>query len=266
MQQTNSTKKNKIFDVISALSAHELWFYLARQDIRLRYRRSKIGPFWITLSMAIFCLILGVVYSKLFKMNLADYLPFLSIGFVVWGFISGMLGEFPNLFVENAPYLKDTHINPITILFRAVARNVLIFAHNALIFVGIYLYFKIQPGLVALLAIPGLFLVTLNLIAIGITLSLVGARFRDIAPINQSLIQILFFVSPITWMPHLLSTNSWVIKANPIGYFMDLIRSPLLGVAPSPNSWFIAIATLIISSSVAAWVYQAKSSRIPFWV
>jgi ABC-type polysaccharide/polyol phosphate export permease len=266
VQPTNSVKKNRILDVVSALAAYELWLYLAWQDIRLRYRRSKIGPLWITLSMAIFCLALGAVYSKLFKTNMVDYLPFLSIGFVVWGFISGMLGEFPNLYVENSSYLKNTHINPITILFRAVARNVLIFGHNVLIIIGIYIYFKIQPGMVALLAIPGLLLVTLNLVAIGIPLSIVGARFRDIAPINQSLIQILFFISPITWMPHLLATDSWALKANPIGYYLDLIRSPLLGIAPAPSSWFVSIVTLAISSVVAIWVYQLKSSRIPYWV
>lgn len=266
MQQINSAKKNRIFDVISALAAYELWIYLARQDIRLRYRRSKIGPFWITLSMAIFCLALGVVYSKLFKMNLAEYLPFLSVGFVVWGFISGLLGEFPNLFVDNSSYITDTRINPIIILFRVVARSVLVFAHNVLIIVGIYLYFKIQPGMVALLAIPGLFLVILNLVAVGISLSIVGARFRDIAPTTQSLIQILFFISPITWMPHLLSADSWLIKINPIGYYMDLIRSPLLGTAPALHSWAVAFVTLAIFSCVAVWVYQTKSARIPYWV
>ena len=143
MHQVHTIKKNRIVDFISALAAYELWFYLAWQDIRLRYRRSKIGPFWITLSMAIFCLALGVVYGQLFQMNLAEYLPFLSVGFVIWGLIAGMLGEFPNLYVENAAYLKDSHINPITILFRATARNVLILAHNILIIIAIYVYFKI---------------------------------------------------------------------------------------------------------------------------
>jgi ABC-type polysaccharide/polyol phosphate export permease len=259
-------KKSKVYDFITALSAYELWLYLAWQDIRLRYRRSKIGPLWITLSMAIFCVALGIVYSKILKMEVAEYLPFLAVGFVVWGFLSGMLSEFPNLYVENSAYIKDAHINPITILFRAVARNGFIFAHNALIIIGIYFYFGVQPGVVALLAIPGLFLVLLNFVAIGISLSILGARFRDIAPINLSLIQIVFFISPIMWMPHLLAADSLVIRANPVGYYMDLIRSPLLGTAPEAMSWYVSIATLAVFGSVAVWVYNSKSARIPFWV
>lgn len=266
MHKVNSLRKNTIVDFTAALASYELWSYLAWQDIRLRYRRSKIGPFWITLSMAIFCLALGFVYSQLLQVSLAEYLPFLAVGFVIWGFISGLLGEFPNLYVENGAYLKDGRINPITILFRTTARNTLILGHNVIIIIGIYIYFNIQPGIVAFLALPGLFVVMLNLIAIGISLSIIGARFRDVALINQSLIQVAFFVSPITWMPHLLAADSWVLKANPIGYYMDLIRTPLLGAPPAATSWYVSIATLTIFGAMAIWIYQARSSRIPFWV
>ena len=253
-------------DLFAALRTHELWRYLAWQDIRLRYRRSKIGPFWITLSMAIFCLSLGGVYSQLFKADIKEYLPFLSVGFVVWGFISGLLGDFPNIFVDNAPYIKDIKTNPFIILFRLVARHIIILGHNALIILGIYIYYGIIPGFVVLLAIPGLILVMLNLVAIGISLSLFGARFRDVAPITQSLVQVLFFVSPVTWFPKLLAADSWVMRANPMAYYLDLVRSPLLGQEPALDSWLVGIATLCILAVVATWVYRSKASRIPFWV
>jgi ABC-type polysaccharide/polyol phosphate export permease len=251
---------------VTALAAYELWLFLAWQDIRLRYRRSKIGPLWITLSMAIFCLALGVVYSKLFKVETVEYLPYLSVSFVVWGFISTMLAEFPNLYVDNAAFIKDIRINPFIILFRAAARNLLTFGHNALIIVAVDVYFRIDPGFVALLALPGLLLVLANLLAIGVTLSLIGARFRDIAPITQSLIQVLFFITPITWLPRLVAESSWIVRFNPFANYLDLVRSPLLGNMPDPRSWLTAVVTLAIATAVAAWVYRAKSSRIPFWV
>ena len=257
---------SKRSDLIAALSLHDLWLYLAWQDIKLRYRRSKIGPLWITLTMSIFCLSLGVVYSQLFKANIAEYLPFLSVGFVFWGLISSMLNEFPNIYIENSSYIKDIKINPFTIVFRVVARHIIIFSHNALIIVGIYLYFHINPGFTAFLAIPGFILVVLNLIAIGISLSLFGARFRDVAPITQSLVQVLFFITPITWFPKLVPANSWITHANPIAYYLDLTRSPLLGQSPAPEAWGVGFVTLILFSVLAAWMYRAKAARIPFWV
>lgn len=265
MTPSNTVPPSKS-EFLAALRAHELWRYLAWQDIRLRYRRSRIGPLWITLSMAIFCLSLGVVYSQLFKADIREYLPFLSVGFVLWGLISSLLAEFPNLYVDNAAYIKDIKTNPFIIMFRAVTRHLITLGHNALIIIGIYLYFGINPGFVALLALPGIFLVLLNLIAVGVVLSLFGARFRDVAPITQSLIQVLFFVTPVTWFPRLLERDSWVTVVNPLSYYLDLMRSPLLGQAPAAMSWWVTLLTLCIFGLFAMVVHRIKSSRIPFWV
>jgi ABC-type polysaccharide/polyol phosphate export permease len=253
-------------DLLEALKAYDVWLFLAWLDVRLRYRRSKIGPFWITLSMAIFCLTLGEVYSRLLNIEIGEYLPFLAISFVIWGLISSLLLEFPNLYVDNAAYIKDIRVNALTILLRGIARNALVFAHNALIILAIYAYFDLWPGLVFLLVIPGLILVLLNLFAIGVSLSIIGARFRDIAPINQSLVQILFFLSPIMWFPRLVSPDSLFLRLNPVAYFLDLVRSPLLGSFPSVSSWYAAIAMLILFTTVSSVLYMKKSSKIPLWV
>ena len=216
--------------------------------------------------MAIFCLTLGTVYSKLLNVDSEEYLPFLSVSFVIWGLISSLLLEFPNLYVENSAYIKDMRINPLTILLRSVARNIVVFAHNILIIFGIYIYFDLTPRAVVLLAVPGLILVVMNLIAIGVSLSIIGARFRDVGQINQSLVQVLFFLSPIMWFPLLVPPDSLILSLNPIAYFLDLIRSPLLGTAPSLSSWGAAILTLIVFSSAGVFLYQKKNRQIPLWV
>jgi ABC-type polysaccharide/polyol phosphate export permease len=253
-------------DFLAAIATYDLWSYLAWQDIKIKYRRSKIGPFWITVSMAVFCVTLGVVYSQLFKTEISELLPFLAIGLVVWSFVASCVGEMPNLYVDNASYIKDMRINPLTILLRVLTRNTIIFGHNLLIVIGIYLFFGIWPGWVGLLALPGLLLVMLNLLAIGIPLSIVGARFRDLSQITQSILQVVFFITPIFWFPRLLAEGSWVIATNPVAYFIDLVRSPLLGRAPEPISWGVTLLTFLATSVMAMWVYRTKSARIAFWV
>lgn len=261
-----SGQEHKQSDFFAAIAAYDLWSFWAWQDIKIKYRRSKIGPFWITLSMAVFCVALGVVYSKLFKAEISELLPFLAIGLVVWSFIASCIGEMPNLFVDNSSYIKDMRINPLTILLRVLTRNAINFGHNLLIVVGIYLYFGIWPGWTGLLALPGIMLVMLNLMVIAVPLSIIGARFRDIAQITQSILQVVFFVTPIFWFPRLLAKGSWVIAANPVAYFIDLVRSPLLGHAPEPISWGVSLLTLLATSILAAWVYRSKSAYIAFWV
>lgn len=264
--QSSSYHDCKQNDLLESVAAYELWSFLAWQDIKIKYRRSKIGPFWITLSMAVFCVTLGAVYSRLFKTDISELLPFLSIGMVVWSFIASFLSEMPNLFVDNASYIKDIRINLLTILLRSLSRNIITFAHNLIIVIGIYLYFGIWPSWTGLLALPGLLLVMLNLAVIGSILSIVGARFRDLAQINQSILQVVFFITPIFWFPRLLSEGSWVIAANPVANFIDLVRSPLLGHSPALVSWIVSLSLLVTTSIIAATVYRRNSACVAFWV
>jgi ABC-type polysaccharide/polyol phosphate export permease len=261
--ETNFKKGN---DFLEALRQYELWGYLAKQDIKNRYRRSKIGPFWMTITMAIFCGALGFVYSHLLGVEIRELLPFLSVGLVVWSLIMGSISEMPTLYVEAAPYIKDIKINLLTILFRAIIRNLIIFIHNILIVIGIYLYFDIWPGWIGLIAIPGFILVLLNIIVIGVPLAILGARFRDVDQIIKSILQVTFFITPIFWFPRALINEGWIIAINPATHYLDLIRSPLLGQYPSPSSWYVGILLFFVFLVLAVQIYKRKSSRVAFWV
>src|ERR1700686_2821463 len=87
-------------EVLGGFRAWRVWTILGWDDIRQRYRRSVIGPFWITLSMGIFILVLGVIYSRLFHTDLQTYLPYLTVGFVVWGFISASANDSCIAFID----------------------------------------------------------------------------------------------------------------------------------------------------------------------
>src|SRR5258708_32822844 len=80
-------------DLLSAFEAWPLWTMLGWNDIRQRYRRSTLGPLWITLSMAVFIGVLGVIYSRIFHVEVDIYLPFLTAGYVTWGFIAQVINE-----------------------------------------------------------------------------------------------------------------------------------------------------------------------------
>lgn len=258
--------KLAVEDLLDVIKSSQLCLFLAWFDIRIRYRRSKIGPFWITISMAIFIIALGVVYSKLFKMSADDYLPNLATGYLFWTMIATMLSESPTIFVDNAAYLKDMKINLLVFIFRALARNIIIFLHNAVFIICIFLYFQIWPEWPALLVIPGLVLVVLNLFWITMLFGIIGARYRDVAPIIQSLVQVLFFISPITWMPKLVGGDSWVLKINPIAYFLDLTRSPVLNEYPASSSWYVTICMCLLGFTISMALYAYKRDRIVYWI
>ncbi len=216
--------------------------------------------------MAIFIVALGVVYSKLFKMDAAEYMPNLAAGYLFWTMIATALGESPVIFIENAAYLKDMKINLLVLVIRTLTRNMIIFLHNAVFIAGVCLYYGIWPQWQTALVIPGLFLVFVNLFWITLVFGILGARYRDLAPIIQSMVQVLFFISPITWLPKLVGVDSWVIKLNPIAYFLDLTRSPILNQTPELSSWLITLGISILGLAIAFILYAYKRERIVFWI
>ncbi|MHC8441500.1 MAG: ABC transporter permease [Candidatus Eutrophobiaceae bacterium] len=140
-------------DLIATFARAKVSLCLAWQDTRLRYRRSKIGFFWITLSMGIFCLILGIVYRKLFGFDANEYLLFLICGYVCWSLISSLLSKCPETFQIYASSLKDIKVNPIEILLRFLTWCFIFFSRTALIIVFAFIYFGIELNPVMLLAI-----------------------------------------------------------------------------------------------------------------
>ena len=84
----NNKRKSGLVDLLQALTRREIWLYLGWQDIRQRYRRSVLGPFWLTISTGVQIGALGFLWAELFHQDLHDFLPFFSIGLVIWSFLS----------------------------------------------------------------------------------------------------------------------------------------------------------------------------------
>src|SRR3712207_563712 len=78
-------------DIVEGLKRWPLWVTLGWQDIRQRYRRSMLGPFWLTISMGILIGVVGVLYAALFRQDISVYLPYLAAGLMTWGLISTIL-------------------------------------------------------------------------------------------------------------------------------------------------------------------------------
>lgn len=238
------------------------WF-----DIRLRYRGSVLGPFWLTLSTAVMVAALGVLYSTLFKMELHDYLPFLAISLVLWNTLSAIVGEAVTCFLQAEGMIRAARMPFTLYAARVMVRNLLVFAHNVVVILAVYLWFNTWPGVAALGAIPGLLLWILDGMAACLLLGTVCARFRDIPPIVASLMQIAFFISPIIWKPELLTGEKRaLLPLNPFYTLLEVVRGPLLGASPSAIVWVSAFAWSA-ALVLAAWVLFVRvRNRLAFWV
>jgi ABC-type polysaccharide/polyol phosphate export permease len=253
-------------EILDGFRAWPIWTILGWDDIRQRYRRSVIGPFWITLSMAMFIFLLGIIYGRLFKMELKTYIPYLSVGFILWGFIAGVTNESCQAFHEGARMIKQIKLPYLVFVLRVVWRNFIIFLHNIVIFIPVAVIFKVAPGLDSLYALPGLLLVIANVIWVALFLAIVSTRYRDLMPIVSTIVQITMFATPIMWTVSALSGQELVAELNPVYHLIELVRAPLLGTTPELRSWAIAAGLVVVGSTLAATLLVRKSRRIVFWL
>jgi lipopolysaccharide transport system permease protein len=253
-------------DVASGLRLWRLWMLLGWNDILQRYRRSLLGPFWMTASMAIMVVSLGFLYAELFRSPIRDFLPFLCVGLLVWNFMSSFLLEGGTLFTGSESYIKRVRLPYSVYVFRSSWSKLIIFAHNFVIYFGVLIYFGIWPGAAALLAIPGLILLTINGALSSLAIGMISARFRDIPQLIGSIVQIVFFVTPIMWKPELLQHRAYIATLNPFFQMIELVRAPLLGTVPSSNSYLAALVITLINFTVVGIFFVRFRSRIAYWV
>lgn len=243
-----------------------LWTMLAWTDIRQRYRRSVLGPFWITISMALFIVLLGGIYSRLFNMDIAVYLPYVAIGLIVWGFISGTTIESSNSFIDNAGLIKQIRLAYSIYVLRTVWRAFIILLHTIVLIVPITIIFNVPVTPATLLFVPGLALIFLNQVWLSITIAILSTRFRDIPQLIATAVQITMFATPIMWPVTSLGGSTLIADINPVYHLIEIVRAPLLGQMPHLLSWAVVIGLSVLGFLLAAFLLHRSSRRIVYWL
>jgi ABC-type polysaccharide/polyol phosphate export permease len=253
-------------DLVDGLTNWRLWSMLGWNDIQQRYRRSAFGPFWITISMAIFIVLLGFIYSKLFHQDIAVYLPYIAMGLIAWGFISGTTTEACSAFIENGGIIKQIRLPYSIYTMRMIWRSFIVFLHTVVLIVPIAIFFRMTVGWSSLLAIPGMLLVVLNQIWLAIVIGVIATRFRDTVQLVATAIQISMFVTPIMWPVSAIPDARFIANINPFYHMIQLVRAPLLGEVAEPLSWIVVLVMCIIGYGLAAIALTRAHPRLVYWL
>lgn len=254
-------------DLARGVAAWHIWLPFGLSDIRQRYLRSHLGQFWISISTAVFIIGIGVLYSVLFKMRLTEYLPYLTVNFIVWTFMAGMINDSTIAFVEATAYLRQDALPKTIYIMRVLVRNLTAFAHNLVIVPPVFFVFGVKPSLVIFLALPGLLVLLVAAFLVVLASSLLCTRFRDFPQVVQSILQIAFFATPVMWSADQMGEMGWYFShLNPFAIFLALVAEPLRGIVPSPDIYLgagIVIAVLLVLTWPCFVRYRA---RIVYWL
>ena len=252
----------------------ELWGHLGWQDIRQRYRRSVLGPIWISITMAVTAIALGILYAGLFGNDISKQLPNLLVGLIIWGFISGCIGEGSNVFIDNVGLI--THLPaPLSVhVYRLVWRQTLFFLHNLVVYVLMLIVIPQHLHWSDLSAIPAFALLVINGLWVTFLFGIFTTRFRDLAPIIASVVQLAFFLTPIVWIyqdflnspnPH-IRQRAHLAELNPFLHFLEMLRRPMLGQPQVLRYWLVVLAITVVGWGFTLVAMRRYRSRVSYWV
>ena len=245
-------------------SSHRLGlaWTLAWQDVLARYRGSVLGPFWITLSMGLMVLGIGLLYARLFDLPLNDFMPFVALGIVFFGMINGTINEGCSTFIQASGILSQTALPMFTFVWRTVLRNLINLAHHAVIIVVVLIFYGYWSAANLPLAAIGLLLLLVNTAWLSMLAAIASARFRDVPQIVISVMQFAIFVTPVFWTPDRFPERHAVLAFNPFYHMLQAVRAPLLGQHVDGLSYGVLVALAAIGWTATFAIFAATRRRI----
>ena len=246
-----------------------LAYLLAVQDLKQTYRRSVLGQLWITIGMAVLIASIGLVFGLILGAELNSYLPFLASGIIIFSLIQGIVNEGSQSFITAEAMIKQSNTPLITHHLRVIFRVFFTFAHNIVIFPFVLLFTGNAFSREVFLFPLGLLLAILATGGLGLLMSVVATRFRDIPPIVNAAMTVAFYVSPVIWSPDDINDDSIahvLLGLNPFYHLLQVARMPLLGQLPTDINWLLSLAAVLVFWTLGLIALGSSRKKIVFWV
>lgn len=241
---------------------------LGWQDVQDNYKRTVLGPWWITLGLGVQIAAISVIFGSLFSIENRNFVPHLAVGIVLWNFLGSLLNDGAQAFISSQNLVKLTPIPSYLPMLRVLSRSVTVLAHHVIVIVVALWTYGVTPMESIFSSAVGLILFSITLSSVGFILGVTNSRFRDIAPMVSALLTVMFYVTPIIWMRSSLPEGfaGTLVKANPLFHLFEVVRGPLIGEAVEPYSWVAAAVLCVIFVLLAVGVAKKYSRRVAYWI
>lgn len=252
------------------ISDFNLWSFLSLNEIKKRYRRSILGPFWLVFSNAVIVSVLSLMYSEILKKDLNWYILYLGVGFVVWQFISSCLSESTEYLLKSSSLIKSYRVSIYNYIYQEIGKNFLFFIHNVPFWIFVVFYFNGSISVSALIIVFSFVLIFLNAVWICPLISLISTRYRDFTPIISTIVQLSFFATPVLWdVSHITEARSylnWLIYFNPFYHIIEIFRQPLMTGQIPVMSFVVCVLLALFGNFLTSLVFKKYEKRVVFWL
>jgi lipopolysaccharide transport system permease protein len=249
------------------LNNWRLWTTLGWLDMLQTYRRTSLGPWWITANLAIFVIAMTFVYGALFGVPTREYSAYVLSGMIAWYWLSALLAEVGNCFINYNYFIKSTLIAKAQLVWATVYKVFLTFMHNIAI-IAVYVLLGLIPlNLYTLQIVPAVLLLFLLSIPVTAIAGILFARYRDLQRLIGGVVIIVLMFTPVFWDASMMKGwRTTFVAVNPFHYLIELVRRPLLGQPLDQSTIVAAVLLTVVGWIVGTLFFRRYERYIVFWV
>lgn len=253
-------------DLSEALRRWPLWTALAWEDIRQRYRRTVFGALWAAIAFALFCGVKIAVFGASSGAEQGFFAAYVILGFWVWQLISAVVTDGCSTFINVQSWIKGARLPLSLFVLQSITRLAILSGFSLLAAIPLLLFVGQPVGPVAFASLPALLAYVLAAIPVQLLLGTLCSLFRDLQQIMSTVMRVLFFATPIIWLPGRVGRIGEFAKYNPFTHYIEIFRSPIAYGQIPWTSWAVVCVLTAAVWMVAILVFHRYGRRIAYWV
>lgn len=233
---------------------------LVARDVKNKYRKSVLGVLWTVLNPLCMMAIMSVVFSNLFKFDIENYGVYILSGQVIFNFYSEATTTSMSAMMDNSSLMKKVYIPKYLFVMSRILSSIInvLASHCALMIVMMIMRVELS-WTVVLFPIPMILLV-IFCFGLGLLLSTVAVKFRDIMHLYSVFVTALMYLTPVIYSMSLLP--DWlknVVRLNPIANYLAIYRDIMLNCKlPEAGQIGLAVAESTAMLLIGIWVFHRK--------
>jgi ABC-type polysaccharide/polyol phosphate export permease len=264
-----SARSSEIANFMAGFGQVNLWLHLTQQTVASRFRGSYFGAWWLVVSQLAFAGGVGFVWARIFNLDPSQFIPFVAIGFAMWGFFNGCVVDGCSALVGAGGYAKQMRLPLSVFIIRQFASHFFYLMIGLTVAAAVSLIAGINLLVNLAMAAPGIVLVGLAMLWTVGLVSFIGARFRDLAYGIGNLFQVLFVLTPVIYPPNVLEERGLhiFVYGNPLAAMLDVVRQPMiLGVWADPLSYLVVAGFAAVMCAATLLIVNAWGRRVVYWL
>jgi len=254
-------------EFVNSLYLWRIWNIATIYKIVLSYRRTYLGTIWLMVGITMIVVAKSFLFSGILNVPSERIIPNLAIGMLVWRLLAGVIKGSCNAITSHKANFEQGYFPLFTPVLSTIVYHSFSFVHALLPMIVISFYFSAPNFLNIWLVIPGLILIFFAAIPVGYILSVICTRHRDLANLIHAVMGVLFFLTPVIWVPEMATGfREWVLFLNPFYHFMELVRDPLVNQPIELLNWIVSLAIGLAAWCISYILFNFYGRRVLIWL